>query len=772
MNRGLAHAHCLAAAVLTCCAVLGCRAVPVTCESLERPVEWMPWLSEPLGRLVLNPTPGNQAANRLPATVPGAPVHLAYYAGERPALLQGFWDWSVATHDAPRARTIDLAGDGWRSDGLDARWDDASVRLTVRDGPFGFVERELTADFDRTPWMLLDVTNPDPQTNWAVKVNDGHGGADVYVQRDTKTTGPFAYDIAAATGWTGRRTFRVRLFAVGTAGRGVTMSAIRLVEAPGVKPVRSTEVRWRPDRVTTHGDGFAASVAFVDENTVAQRLKVESECTLVLCGRVPAGRVTWNATEHRLEITADAYRAMIYFSRRPESAGTWPTQRKWLEGAPASNDEVARFWSLRFDNVKPGEQIVVAARFAPAGAPPADPPRASNDVFDRALARRQREWEQRLARVPHPTSWKLTAVDPMGVTEPQLRQTYYKAWAFLFANVLPPMPENDFPWPQVACGKPSTWDEGHPRARASAQWESMIGMQLLALVDPETAWDAYEGMMSLVDEQGTMAGEGLPSRHAQTAWVLYDLTRDAERLRRVYPALRRMLLWKIADPRWIHHGATRPGSKDAEFVVHALLDIGYAMRIADALGMVDEQRFWTDQRSALAENYRRWFWDQPGGVPWRIFDETTGKRTDRGGSWTLQGLALPPDVLHEPERDSLLAQLRKLRRDSTPFLLPNLTKHATYMLTTRGLLRYGTPDEAVVMAEAAVRDVVRAGEFAEWYEQGDPPAPAGVTPSIFGAAMVIDGWLLRYGIDLGNGKPARIESMPAAAPVENVSARP
>ncbi len=98
-----------------------------------------------------------------------------------------------------------------------------------------------------------------------------------------------------------------------------------------------------------------------------------------------------------------------------------------------------------------------------------------------------------------------------------------------------PADKQRYPYPQLATGKASLWDEGEPRAPFSAAWESFLGTQFYAFIDPQTAVASFKGLMSLVDQEGMLGGESLPSRKAQTAMVLYRLTGDREMLKETYP---------------------------------------------------------------------------------------------------------------------------------------------------------------------------------------------------------------------------------------------
>ncbi len=267
-----------------------------------------------------------------------------------------------------------------------------------------------------------------------------------------------------------------------------------------------------------------------DEATLTQIAHiVESDASAVtLVGQVE-GRVTFDAGRNAVIVKSERYTARISISRPAE----------WL--GDSSKDDL-RVWKVSIGNLNAGDEIVVEARFAPKGEKlPEVAPDFSPESVREALTTREAEWNRLLGTLPHPLDFELRLVDAKGVTPDAIRRMYYKAWVFLLQDTLPPMPENGYPYPQVCCGKPSLWAEGHPKSRPSAQWESMIGMQFLSWVDPEAAWRSFEGMMTLVDENGILGGEGLPSRHVQTAWTVYCATGDTARLRNVYPALKRML---------------------------------------------------------------------------------------------------------------------------------------------------------------------------------------------------------------------------------------
>ena len=107
------------------------------------------------------------------------------------------------------------------------------------------------------------------------------------------------------------------------------------------------------------------------------------------------------------------------------------------------------------------------------------------------------------------------------------------------------------------------------------------------------------------------------------------------------------------------------------------------------------------------------------------------------------------------------------------FAVPALYKYPVYSFTQRGVWQYGLQREAAMMAEIALRDITRAGEFSENYSQGAPPTPQGVTPSVFGAAHIIDAALWHNGVRPGDGLPVlvRMPGMTEESGVENLRVR-
>ena len=766
--------------ILLCLLAVCAEAAAPTCESLRERDAKVRWLSVPLSRIVVNPF-GMEPITLPEGLAPCLKTDLAYYSGEHPIKLPCFWAWRIAgaRSEPPAIVTgpaADFSGeksDTWTTGRVETQFIDDELKLTITEANYGSASCEMTVDLDATPYIVLQVAGTDGQ--WALKLNDGMS-ADVALEMGAWGPGTYTYDVKAATGWSGKKTFRVLLFAVGQPGSWTQFAGLRFVgTGAGVPQLSKTSFSWAPDSLVCSAEfstpsARADSITFMpDESAVTQivRLAGGGPQTLVMTGQFSHAKVDWDAKRSAVVIQSDEYSARIAVGRKARWLGTRDSWTGLLAGAPQKKLR-SGVWAVAVDDVRAGEDVIVEARFAPKGQKlPDGVSDLSTGAVAKALENRTADWNKRLAQVPEPLDFELYKVDPKGITPDAIRRMYYKAWAFVLSDTLPEMPENEYAYPQVACGKPSLWDEGHPKSRPSAQWESMIGMQFLAWADPETASKSFEGMMTLVDENGMMAGEGLPSRHAQTAWILYTATGDSKRLEKTYPAVKRMLLWKISDPRWVFRGLTSPTSKDFEFVTHALIDAGYAIRIAKALNLPDEVKLWQSKIKELAANANKWFWDESGKGPYEIFDSRNNQRAALHSSWNLQSIALPKGLLSKEHEKSTLDLFRSMITPNAPFAGTVVCKHPTYQFTMLGAWRHGLIEDAAVMAEAIMREITMAGEFAECYSFTFPPKTEGVTPSLFGAMNIIEGALWHNGVIVGEGLPI-IAHLPGAKGVNNI----
>lgn len=375
-------------------------------------------------------------------------------------------------------------------------------------------------------------------------------------------------------------------------------------------------------------------------------------------------------------------------------------------------------------------------------------------------------WNDLMTKLPEPLNFDFESIDPKGVKSEELRKTYYKAWIFTAMNLLEP-DDDLYPYPQICTGKASLWSEGDEYAPFSAAWESFLGIQYYAYIDPNVAWDAFKGLMSLVREDGMLSGESLPSRKAQTAMVFYQLTGNLDNLREVYPALKRYMKWRLNITHWVYRDI-RPSiyNKDAEFVFSALVDMEHLQDIASILGYKDDVKNWKNKYEDLLKKSYSWFWETPNSMPCEVIDLKTGKRNWGNTIWTCSGFYVKGiKGLYEK---SMLARFDHDYDPDKPFGNFHIPKYPDISYTVYGLLQRGYDKRAKQNIEINLRDIIRAhASFAEQYI-GEDFQPDGVRPSLFGSSTVIDFVMLMNGYKYDRGIPQTIILKKEPAGVRNI----
>lgn len=743
------------------------------------------WLSVPMSRIVVNPYDFNQSTSEVAQNSgPQLPLSAGYFAYDDairlPSLLTVYRrpGGEPDPQPPPEAFSDEFVelDPAWSAEpGVSASVAESRLTMVLPDSapnPWGALSRQLTLDVDTFPLVSIEVL--DVVGAWALKVNDGSSDVDTVLQADTTATGTFTYDLRQLTGWSGTKTFTLRLFVVQRqAPLVVERIAVHGRPTTWLQVAATYTTTWRPEALDFSaeyaGGGRLHGYDVFHDTTSVTRLLVGTGLDidgggLALAGRF-TGAVQYDAARGVLSVSQGNVRYAVAVG--PGRQVTYyRSGLDLLAGGPALPEPPSTgFWSAEL----PARGMTVGIGFAhrgEGGGVAADRARAAArpNAAPRARARWRDYWNSYLARVPRPADFTLTAVPTEGVSADDIAVTYYRAWHFLSANTLPEMPEIDYPFPQVATGKPSMWAFGAEGSRPSASWDSLLGMQYLAYVEPDIAWRAFLGLMSLVDDTGRLGGESLPSRKAQTAWILYNVTGDTGRLAACYENLRRYLLWARENPRWIFGDHDIPDERDAEFVVSLLLDFDYAARIAARLGRHDEVTFWHDQFDALSADYGAWFFPVDGPYPTLQYHFVEGSHPDSPGNtlWVCTGLHLPR--LTERQRRLLIERfLGEYRPDATlaGWGFPNV-KAPDVTYTAYGLLDSGMVREADVFLQANLRDVVRAGVFAEVYDDPpDGPVGVGVRPSLFGAVTVIDVVWLRNGYRADDGEPLFVR-MPGA----------
>ncbi len=758
----------------------------VDCAALSERLTQPRWMSLPESRLVVNPF---RAADYAPApTTPSGDgallMDLAYYVGPGAVRLPGLWSWRAAGDTAraqgivegPRLALSPASAGDWQAQDVVPEFGAGTVTLAATSHDYSSIVRTVTVNLDRTPDLLILV--PGGGTNWTAKVNDGSQAVDTALATSGRFGAQVA-DVASATGWHGTKTFQVRLFVLGQR-QSVTFSRVQFFHLPRQVPFSGANT-WMPHEIVSvarigGGGDIQGAVTMPDADAIAQRVHIGSggPSALTLTGEFP-GAVHWDAARSALVLQGARFCAALTVSRKTRWLGTRPTELDWVLGGPASAPTASGVWRLALDGLKPGDDVVISARFSPTTSPPPSLVReaqvfANPTAFAAALKRGETAWDRRLASVPRPQDFSPRAVPALGTSAADVRRSYYRAWVYFWQDTLPPMPENGFAYPQVCCGKPSLWTDGAPHSEETAVWDGVVAMQAQALVDPQLVWAAADGIMSQVDAEGYIGGEMLPPIFAQTFWLLYQQTSDRDKLRSVYPALKRFLAWRIAHPFWTYPNKVRADvgpttQKDNEFVVHALVETGYAMRIARALGLPEEVAFWQQQRQNTGADYLHWFWAAPGDTVYRIYYSDDNRITP-DNAWNLKGLFLDPDLLPTAKQERMVALFHERFRLDRPFGITQ-NRFSDLKFISLGLYRAGRTEGARRMTDLALRDVTRAGEFSEAYTSTEPPAPSGVRPSSFGARLMTDSVLWHNGVVLDEGMLTLL-GMPGAVGVDNI----
>ncbi|RED85577.1 hypothetical protein [Cohnella phaseoli] len=623
--------------------------------------------------------------------------------------------------------------------------DNGGLLLGIEPGgdPWAGIRRSVTVDLDETPFIEVDVRGV--QGTWSIKVNDGQA-VDLQLGLGNGS-GKQRYNIADLTGWSGEKTFEVILF---TIEGSTAFDHLKIFNGIEEQPEEPGE---EPGPWGLVGKTFTLSGEY-------------------------SGRLQWNDAQRTLTVEGTGYALAISLGGNyPVEAKRYRTRPELLTGLAADTAIAEGYWSLDIplDELDGASEAVTIA-FSPQRTGTAQATQLARapfvqDNIDLKHAETEQFWNDYLQKVPHPYNFDLEIADTLGVTAERTYLDYYRAWVFLAANILPAMPEGGFLYSQFATGKPSMWGDGAEEAKYASSWESFLAMQLYAFVDPDLAWDGYKGMMSLVDDEGMLGGESLPSRKAETAMILYQLTGDIQSLHDVYPALKRYLNWRIDNPRWIYLPANKNNvyERDADFVFSGLIDLGHARDIATILGLEDEAADWEATRQQFYTDSLEWFWETPTSLPNQYYYLDSEIRHEGTTLWVAQGVYV--DLLSGDYLTSLMNRFYSDYDVNKSFVGMGMPKYPNISFLIYGFLEKGYLEEAQQVLEVSMRDVVRAYEFAEQYDVSHPPRPTGVRPSVFGAGMLIDTVLLKNGYKLDKGKPQFVNIFGADGGVENLMIR-
>ena len=392
------------------------------------------------------------------------------------------------------------------------------------------------------------------------------------------------------------------------------------------------------------------------------------------------------------------------------------------------------------------------------------------------LGEQEKFWDDYLQKVPVPGTFEIETIDSLGVTSKSIDQMYYEAWILLAADVLPPNPETGFKYKQMACGKPSMWAWGHPTAAFTAAWDSIYAYHMYAFVDPDTAWDCYMGLMSLVEHSddpnrhGMLAGESLPVNRARTAWLLYEMKPDKEKLEEVFENLDINLDWAMNHTYWIYRGnaGLNEKTRDPDFTAAAYVDMPYMIRICNELGKADKAKEWEEKMNEFGKSFPKWH------IMTAKIDGERVKIAKTGNTlWTCKSLYIPQ--LTEEEDWAFYRRLKTEYNTNTNFMGFRGVKVEEIMYCIYGL--YDNADRgqefidmAKTLNESSIREVVRARIFSENYEYEKGTSQCygtGVRSNMFGVVQLIDSIWIRNGFRYDTCQPT-VQNFFGKGSMENV----
>lgn len=589
------------------------------------------------------------------------------------------------------------------------------------------------------------------------------------------------------------------------------------VSAPGQPTTGGTATStWYPYQMTFTGQWASLNTTilggdlFASTDSVVRYLRLDSAgpVDLTIAGAIPDGMTAaWSTTDQALYVNSVSFGYVLTFFR---GVGATPLEATPVRASEAATvDLTNRSW--KFVRTTGDGDTYVSIGFWVAPHTPATGLARSVAALSQPVATTayaaKNAMDALLRSVPAPANFGVSGVNSMGstgraVTPALHRSMYYRAWAFQVQQVISPQADwtagtwghSTFPYSQVSCGKP-VLKEPEPGFNAhysiletTCPWESFLSMQMLAFVPDlrDDAFNALHGLLEKVVQGGDFYGERLPSRAAQTAWILYQQTQDAGVLAGVYPHLKRFLLYMQEHPyHVVSEEANLPADdqdpeRDIEYVASWLFDVQFAERIANALGLTADAADWRARATTELGHLRTWFFSDPSGKIHTFYFSPgvnyAGDRTIEVPISILSTLAVPN--LPTDLRDRLIQYWVNGYEPPLPGLLPayrgfdptvsgegqGWTKYGTTSLIALGAIGHIPGPTPYQYVNSGVRDAVYASKFAEYLKPGNGLSDIhGVATSTFSASQIIDFTLLQNGFALGVGGPNAVLSVPVSA---------
>ncbi len=755
-------------------------------------------ISIPFSRLVINPFSfyGSTASTTQSqfSNTPAIPLNLGYLSTERinarrmNAVMEVFqYNPEIESPEINHTWTGNVSStSSWSKDSQTSLWVvDRGLKFSVNSGAnpiYKFLRQSSRISIDFNKLQILTINVPEAGGNWVLKINNSYG-EEFIIKPQGSDHGQFEFDIKTITGWSGSQQVYFDFWAVGI-GSYFILSDIKVL-SPESSEMPCTHAAdystaWQANElpfqanydnnVVMDGTDF-----FYDKNTIIRKMHFNSNYTgtpsFIICGYYSGSDVT--LTDDVIYVDNGTFKYAIKPSGLTSATIKFYKTRLELLGQVngTTSPSTDGFWSVQFDlDNLPDKELFTAIAFSYKNDNEEDnaltnrvqEPFYSNNIEQQYNAQKE-YWNDFYSKVPLPSNFEIETVNAKGVTAEQVRNIYYKAWVHIAQNVMEADPKN-YNYPQIVTGKPSMWDEAAEQAPYSATWESFFGMQFYAFIDPQTSWDAFDGIMSLVDETGMIGGESLPSRKAQTAWLLYQITKDKTRLEQVYDALERYLNWRLQYPHWIYAGVPEmaypdPAKKDADFAFSAIIDIDYMIKISEVVKDEFVAFEWEDKKMDFFYECLPWFWITADSRPVQYYNTSTGGRANGNLYWVTKGLHV--DLLQN-ETDYLNSMYSAYSNNfNSDYNFGGISlgypKYPDMGYTLYGLIDNSKTENAVNLIDVSIRDIVRSGNWlAESYEITDnfaTPHPMGVRPSTFGASMIIDFVLIKNGFRYDYGTP-------------------
>jgi hypothetical protein len=751
-------------------------------------------LSIPGSRIVINPFDFNQPAETTPSqysNLPNLPLNIGYLSTEKVSYRRVNNLLSLYRYTPPilpdDAWVADLASlNSWNiqsQTSLEVTEEGLKFTLDANPNPaWKYLSNKNAAaiNFDNHPILIISI----PQFSggqWSLKMKD-ENGIEKVLRQDAAGSGIFEYDMAGVSGWSGTKNVTFYLFCIG-GNTSITIDSWKVVELGNSMPENCEyHTAWMPNELTfdaAYSDGASCvgTDFFYDANTLVRRMKLTEKTNaqaFFLVGAYSGQTVTFennvliqNKGAYSIALSVNVFEHFpVRFYQSLAETG--------VQSGGSGHPSKIGYWSVQID-VSQIDDVIASVAFSYVNDAE-NPAVLSNRVkvpltvtnADAGYNARKQYWNDYLAKVPRPAVFGIEETENKNVTAAEIALCYYKAWTFIASNLLMADPVK-FPYPQVVAGKASLWDEGHDSAPYSATWESFFGIQFLAFTDTENAWQAFEGIMSLVDHEGSIGGESLPSRKAQTAWLLYEMTGDKNRLAGIYDPLERYLNWRVKYPHWIFHSQPDIHQKDAEFVFSAVIDLDFMAKISRVVKNETVAAEWEGKAQNFYNECLPWFWTSPQTPPVQYYNTETHARSAGNRYWVTSGLFM--NELSDAYLQSMMILFNMGFNDKKNFGGQSMghPKYPDISYTVYGLMDKIYMAKAEKVIDACIRDIIRSGNwFSESYNTVDAPYPSGVRPSLFGASMMIDFIMMKNGFRYGNGTPMVVNAFGGARSINNI----